>query len=53
MYKKDFYVNILAHNSKTDCHELITDCLNYYNVCGIRDLTVFQLHDFCKLKGLI
>ena len=33
--------------------ELILECLNHYNVYGLRELTEKQLKNFCKLKGLI
>lgn len=47
------YIDILANNSKTNSHEYIDECLMYYGVSGLKDLTEKQLEDFCKFKHLI
>lgn len=50
---RDKYVNILASASTTDGHELLLDCLTYYGVGGIRDLTAEQVKAYCRKKGLV
>ena len=52
MSKSD-YILLLGNNSKTKDHELIEQCLDYYNVNGTRELTENQLEEFCKLKGFL
>lgn len=38
--------------SKTPYHEVINDCLDYYGVLGVRDLTVEQANNYLKIiKG--
>lgn len=49
----DKYIEILANVSKTKNHELIEECLNYYDVCGLNNLTEKQIADFCRMKGLV
>lgn len=49
--KRDYYVNLLAKQSKTSQNELILECLDYYNVNGLMQLTAQQLAAFCKMKG--
>ena len=49
---KEQYIQLLADVSDTKTHELITECLDYYNVNGVSELTEEQLAEFCRLKGL-
>ena len=52
MSKSD-YILLLGSKSKTKYHELIEECLDYYNTSSIKDLTEIQLAEFCKRKGLV
>ena len=52
MSKSD-YILLLGSKSKTKYHELIEECLNYYNTSGTKDLTEIQLAEFCKRKGFV
>ena len=49
---KEQYIQLLADVSDTKTHELITECLDYYNVNGVSELTEAQLAEFCRQKGL-
>ena len=42
----------LEKESKTDNHDLITECLSHYGVYGIRELSTEQLLEFCRIKGI-
>lgn len=50
---KEEYIKKLAKKSKSDKHELIVECLAYYNAYGTKDLTVEQLEEYCQKKGII
>lgn len=43
MYDKSFYINLLGKNSKTDSHELILKCLDFYGYYGTRELSIEEL----------
>lgn len=43
----------LVDASSTSKHELIEECLNYYNVYGVQELSEKQVEDFCRRKGLV
>lgn len=47
------YIDLLAEKSETKSHELIKECLDYYNVNGVFELTEEQVINFCKMKGLV
>lgn len=47
------YIRELGYGSLTDQHELIEECLERYNVHGIKDLLEWQLKEFCKEKSII
>ena len=53
MHSKDFYIYLLGRASKSYKHELIEKCLDQYNVLGTCELSIKDLHDFCKSEGLI
>lgn len=46
------YVKMLANGSRTEKHELIEECLEYFGAFGIQELTEEQVKEFCRLKGL-
>ena len=46
------YILILSEASSKS-GELLLECLNYYDVIGLCQLTENQVKDFCKLKGLL
>ena len=50
---KDKYIRLLTRASATEKHELIEECLNYYDVYGMIELTAGQVEEFCYMKGLI
>lgn len=50
---KEQYIKLLSDASETKSHELITECLDYYNVNGVSELTEEQIAEFCRLKGII
>ena len=50
---KSDYLKILAKESKSEQHELIEECMNFYNVYGTRELNEKQVADFCRMKGLL
>ena len=50
---KDKYIKLLMSASRTKKHELIEECLDYFIVYGVIELTAGQLADFCCMKGLI
>ena len=50
---KDKYIKLLMSASRTQKHELIEECLDYYDVFGMIELTAGQLEEFCYMKGLI
>lgn len=45
-------IKILADNSKSQTHELITEFLDSYKLCGMREATEEQLQEFINKKGL-
>ena len=47
------YVKMLANCSRTEKHELIEECLEYFGVFGIQELTEEQLKEFYRIKGLL
>lgn len=47
------YVKMLANGSRTESHELIEECLEYYGVDGVKELTEEQVKEFCRIKGLL
>lgn len=47
------YVKMLANGSRTENHELIEECLGYYGVNGVQELTEEQVKEFCRMKGLL
>ena len=47
-----YYIKLLS-NASGKRGELLLECLNYYDVYGLQELTEQQLKSFCKLKGLI
>ena len=49
----DKYIKLLADKSKTQGHELIEECLVYYGVIGVRELTKQQVEDFCRRNALL
>lgn len=53
MSSKCKYIAILAKDSKTDSHELVLECMNYYGVNCTKDLSQEQLEEFCRMKGLV
>ena len=46
------YIKLLDDESETKSHELITECLDYYSVNGVSELTEEQIAEFCRVKGL-
>ena len=53
MHDKDFYIKLLAKNSRTVNHELIEKCLLFYGYDGTKDLSIEELHLFCELEKLL
>ena len=47
------YLKLLARESKSERHELIEECMDFYNVCGTKELNEKQVVDFCRMKGLV
>lgn len=47
------YLKILARASKSEKHELIEECMDFYNVYGTQELNEKQVADFCRMKGLV
>ena len=47
------YLKLLARESKSERHELIEECMDFYNVCGTKELNEKQVVDFCRMKGLL
>ena len=50
--RKNRLVKKLADASSTSSHELIEECLNYYGVYGVQELSEKKIEDFCRMKGL-
>ena len=50
---KDKFIRLLIMASATEKHELIEECLDYYDVYGMIELSAVQLAEFCYMKGLI
>lgn len=50
---KDKFIRLLIMASATEKHELIEECLDYYDVYGMIELSAGQLAEFCYMKGLI
>ena len=53
MLMKDLYIKVLDVNSKTSNHELIEECLDFFGLYGLNDISDTQLAYFCKIKCLI
>lgn len=47
------YVKRLANGSRTEKHELLEECMEYFGVFGIKELTEEQVKEFCRIKGLL
>lgn len=45
-------IKILVENSKSQTHELITEFLDSYKLCGMREAKEEQLQEFINKKGL-
>lgn len=43
------YMKLLAEKSSTDQHELVTELLDYYGAFGVRNITLEQAAEFCRL----
>ena len=49
---KEQYIKLLSDASSTRYGDLLLECLDYYKVFGIAELTEEQLAEFCRVKGL-
>lgn len=47
------YIKLMVKASKTERHEIIEECLDYFSVTGVHELELEQAEEFCRLKGLI
>lgn len=47
------YIELLASKSVTEHHELVLECMNFYRVNSTSDLSDLQLHQFCRIVGII
>lgn len=47
------YIQLLASASNTRNHELIVECIDFYGVNGVKELSEHQLREFCRMKGLV
>lgn len=45
-------ITMLRNMSRTSCNEMILECLDYYDVYGIDELTEEQIWEFIEMKNI-